>query len=112
MSLRSHEAIVKSIETDGFSGAMPDGTGFRAPHHAPAGHDQKASIPIATPLQRLVRDALEAERNLTGDDYRRLDDDEIDRREDACLTTRVALREYLASQGLTIDEINGIGEVL
>ena len=28
------------------------GTGFRASHHAPAGHGQKASIPIADLIER------------------------------------------------------------
>ena len=91
--------------------AIASAPGFRASHHAPAGHGHSASIPIATPLQRLVTAALAAEdallcggRFVTEAEYARLDD--------AAITARVALREYLATQGLTVEQINRMGEVI
>lgn len=67
-----------------------------------------APIAITTPLARLVAEALAAEDAV---DYS-MEEHALHRAECAAITARVALRRELESYGLTVEQINRMGEVL
>lgn len=94
--------------------AMPAARAGAADAVEPVPVSSQATITIAitTPLQRLVTAALAAEDALLAPEALGVTEGEYARLDDAAITARVALREYLATQGLTVEQINRMGSVL